>query len=467
MKNLLLWLAPPLVGALIGYVTNALAIKMLFRPLEPVYFFRLRLPFTPGILPRQRRRLAESIGAMVERELLTPEILRQRLYGREIRETLHTAAARYTEKILNRPLNSLGRDTGELRNLAAPLVRDFFASPAFEGLAEAGIRALFGEGDAGGGLFRRSLRDILGEDSARTLGAGLESLVREGFSTFAAKLPALFESVMERSYPEISAALVRFMSRPEVHGELEIQGRVFLYNAILKLNVFQRFFISAGQYDKTLHERMPGIIDDLIRQCDELLRDKAVRERLITFLGAVLQGLLADRGTQEGIIRIITGLGEAALDRPLGELLRDRGRDAAGALAGRILRGLKQSGGEGFVKTLSAALRAFLAASPDLTVGGFLSFDAERDAEKKRRLDDFLTDKLLSTADAQLENLLAVIKVRTLVSERIDSLNMIDVERIVLDVMADQFKWINLFGALLGALIGVFQSAFTWFSRGW
>jgi uncharacterized membrane protein YheB (UPF0754 family) len=29
--------------------------------------------------------------------------------------------------------------------------------------------------------------------------------------------------------------------------------------------------------------------------------------------------------------------------------------------------------------------------------------------------------------------------------------------------MAHQFKWINIFGAILGALIGFFQAALSWF----
>jgi uncharacterized membrane protein YheB (UPF0754 family) len=37
------------------------------------------------------------------------------------------------------------------------------------------------------------------------------------------------------------------------------------------------------------------------------------------------------------------------------------------------------------------------------------------------------------------------------------------VEHIVLDVMANQLWWINVFGAILGALIGLFQSFFSWF----
>jgi uncharacterized membrane protein YheB (UPF0754 family) len=44
-------LLPPLLGAIIGYVTNALAIRMLFRPLREYRIGPFRVPFTPGIIP--------------------------------------------------------------------------------------------------------------------------------------------------------------------------------------------------------------------------------------------------------------------------------------------------------------------------------------------------------------------------------------------------------------------------------
>jgi uncharacterized membrane protein YheB (UPF0754 family) len=40
---------------------------------------------------------------------------------------------------------------------------------------------------------------------------------------------------------------------------------------------------------------------------------------------------------------------------------------------------------------------------------------------------------------------------------------MLRVERIVLDVMSDQFKWVEIFGGILGFLIGMFQSALALF----
>ena len=64
-------LVHPCVGAFIGYLTNKIAIRMLFRPLRPWRLFGLRLPMTPGVIPAKRRQLAENIGEMVGRHLLT------------------------------------------------------------------------------------------------------------------------------------------------------------------------------------------------------------------------------------------------------------------------------------------------------------------------------------------------------------------------------------------------------------
>ncbi|MDR1352411.1 MAG: DUF445 family protein, partial [Treponema sp.] len=77
--------------------------------------------------------------------------------------------------------------------------------------------------------------------------------------------------------------------------------------------------------------------------------------------------------------------------------------------------------------------------------------------EKKRRADGLILERLLSFAGKHTESILKTINIRAMVTERIDSLDMLRVERIILDVLADQLKWINFFGAILGALIGGIQ----------
>ena len=71
------WLlaVPPLAGGVIGYFTNDLAIKMLFRPYRPRYLGKLRLPFTPGLIPRNQERLANRISTTITESLLTPKEL--------------------------------------------------------------------------------------------------------------------------------------------------------------------------------------------------------------------------------------------------------------------------------------------------------------------------------------------------------------------------------------------------------
>ncbi len=81
LANLWIYVAPPIAGAIIGYFTNDIAIKMLFRPYKPIYVGKRQLPFTPGLIPRNQERLAKRIADTIMGSLLTPSEL-QTLAGR-------------------------------------------------------------------------------------------------------------------------------------------------------------------------------------------------------------------------------------------------------------------------------------------------------------------------------------------------------------------------------------------------
>lgn len=66
-------LSAPLIGAIIGYCTNYIAVKMLFRPLKPVKVWGKTLPFTPGIIPKRKPALARAIGQAVGTSLVGEE----------------------------------------------------------------------------------------------------------------------------------------------------------------------------------------------------------------------------------------------------------------------------------------------------------------------------------------------------------------------------------------------------------
>ena len=67
------YLSGPLVGAVIGYFTNYIAVKMLFHPYKEIKVLGFTLPFTPGVIPKNRPRLARAIAHAVSDVLLTKQ----------------------------------------------------------------------------------------------------------------------------------------------------------------------------------------------------------------------------------------------------------------------------------------------------------------------------------------------------------------------------------------------------------
>lgn len=73
------YLIGPISGGIIGYFTNWLAIKMMFRPHQPKYIFGMKIPFTPGLIPKERGRIAEAVGSSISENLMNREVLEKNL----------------------------------------------------------------------------------------------------------------------------------------------------------------------------------------------------------------------------------------------------------------------------------------------------------------------------------------------------------------------------------------------------
>lgn len=123
-----LWLLP-IVGGFIGWVTNVIAIHMLFRPRQPV-----RVPFTSltlqGVLPRRHAELADSIGRTVSEELLPMSELMERLDVAGMKAQVVAAVAQHVERKLDSGVSRLLPPN--LRAMLASYLRDVVAREAEE-----------------------------------------------------------------------------------------------------------------------------------------------------------------------------------------------------------------------------------------------------------------------------------------------------------------------------------------------
>ena len=117
------WMLPVLVAAAIGYVTNWLAILMLFRPYERQRWLFL---WPQGLLPRNKAKMAREIGQKVGRDLLPPESLAAELENEvrgymsrpdvisRAREMVQQMLARHEKYIVGLIVPKLERASGDI-----------------------------------------------------------------------------------------------------------------------------------------------------------------------------------------------------------------------------------------------------------------------------------------------------------------------------------------------------------------
>lgn len=76
------------VGSCIGYVTNYIAVKMLFRPYNPVKIGNWTLPLTPGVIPKNKSRLAKACGRAIEGNLFSSEDIKNSFDFEKLADTI-------------------------------------------------------------------------------------------------------------------------------------------------------------------------------------------------------------------------------------------------------------------------------------------------------------------------------------------------------------------------------------------
>jgi uncharacterized membrane protein YheB (UPF0754 family) len=111
------------IGGFIGWVTNKIAIKMLFRPIKPI---RLGVMTLQGVLPKRKNQIAVSIGETVEAQFINKEELLQSLLDEQTKQSILTSiqrilVAKIKEVVPSMMLAMLGQG---LDDLVRKLIKD-------------------------------------------------------------------------------------------------------------------------------------------------------------------------------------------------------------------------------------------------------------------------------------------------------------------------------------------------------
>jgi len=523
-SRVLPWAAPPLLGAAIGYITNDIAIRMLFRPLTEKRLFGVRLPFTPGIIPKQRYELAESIARMVSRELITAEAVRGQMASPGFGEKLERNLQALLGDLLDKPLAALAVPGSEsllasLERFLADALAGFLSSRSFihgvRTLVAGGVHRLsgltLGELLRGGSPVRRpvgrasprraGLGPLLGDrllpllsspESRRRIARGVQRWLEERKQKdeplgglLPPELLQALGGLAGLLVPALLEALFHWLEEAGTRSELALRGTSLLREILDKLNVLQKFLVTAGQFDRRLEQKMPEIIDDTLRSLREYALRGETLERLKALPAEALErwsrrsageGLsgISPSGVAELVERALAGLDNEELRRRLAQGVerwaeRQQAR-TLGEVAQRVL-GLgeqeltelasvrvleylsRPEASQALAAEVVAFSRRFLEEHRGESLRGLLRIDEAT----QRRVGAYLSRQLLRILDERIPALIEGFDIRELVVAKVNNLDVAQVEQLLLMVIARQLKWINIFGAILGAIIGLTQ----------
>jgi uncharacterized membrane protein YheB (UPF0754 family) len=522
MEFLKTWLVPPIIGAIIGYFTNWLAIKMLFRPLNPIYIGRFKLPFTPGILPRERRRLTDSVGETVSKELLTGEVFRGRLEDPALKERIDEAVyvivAEALQKDASAFLHSLSekieasrtlRDNGfsqaeslVLESLKTVLgsteikeafvfaltlaVDDIEALPLKKIISPKTLEAIASRFTVSLGSAERQEQIgnvIAAGGKAESAATGLLSLELK---------KEILEFGVKALYSRLVPVLEAVLASPEMKAQLNGLGVSILKKAIGRLGPIQRLIVSAANYERTLTETMPETVQDITQTLVRLLKEQKTADNLVLSVHRYLfnprlrsqDGAVAEEASTAGELRqalqiLMNGLSaegkdfaarlaqgyEPIADLSLGELLPGLSAGFTSSLAALLLgKDIKEVNPNMNQETItgsamfSKALESFLTAYAEKLEGRSLAEVLCLSETQKRALASRIAKGAVAGISSYTERLVDALDIRQMVMNKIDSLDMAEAERILLQVVKRELNWITILGGVLGLIIGFSQS---------
>lgn len=138
------YIAGPIIGMLIGYCTNYIAVKMLFRPRTEKYLFGHRIPLTPGAIPKGKARLATATGEVVAKYLVTEEDISNSLLSQETENAVVEKVMDVLTWELRQDLGAIA-GSGENYEIITNKINDIATEKIVAAIADIDIAGFVGE----------------------------------------------------------------------------------------------------------------------------------------------------------------------------------------------------------------------------------------------------------------------------------------------------------------------------------
>ncbi len=265
--NYLSIIIPPIIGAIIGYITNWLAVKMLFRPLKPVKIGKFKLPFTPGLIPKSKPRLAKALGTTISNNLLNNDDFISALLSEDALHTLNKTVENYLSSDISLKDSLISYSSAETYDNILQFSSDKISSIVLKKLNEKNIGSIVSEQiqKVASEKMKGSLIGLFGGNSIiSSLGEPIEKSINNYIS--------------ENGKPIIQEMILEELSSFSTKSISELTSETNLNNLKLSDIITQVYikFVTTKVYSLLEHINISSIIENKIMEMDLLDLEKLI-----------------------------------------------------------------------------------------------------------------------------------------------------------------------------------------------
>jgi len=498
MISLVQMAASGVLGAFIGYFTNAVAIRSLFRPLQPRWY---TLGWQ-GVIPRNKIKLADNISRVVGEDLLHREYLVEQVQRPAVQKNLQGFISSRIEDVLGlcladvfarlpaawqeegmdawveRALQALadwsaGETTLEVKNGLLDVLEqhlreleldEVLPPPQAEALAAALGTVL--DRDETRAQLTRVLREQL--EAYLSAATPLEEIVP-------AELRDLLHEKLREEVPAVMRRLVGWLATPEnveymsqrilvaleayadqeswlarLIGELGLRlfGEQIRSAIMARIPQVAHDYLHSWATRRKIEEQLVGGINSFLRRpLGEVTgRHRTVLAEKISFIAATW---ICSAEMQDHLGRFLLHEYGQHASRRLGTLLPD---PFWAEVRPRLLAAMRVP--KERVAAWAPALSAWLRARVRQSRTPFREWARLR-TEDEETLAAYIREKGTELLRTEVPVLVEQLDITRIVHAKIMSFDLLKVERMIKNIISDQLRYINLLGALLGGLVGL------------
>lgn len=463
----------PLVAGVVGYVTNKIAIKMLFRPYEPKWY---TLGWQ-GIVPKTRPKLAVKISEIVGQKLLAHDDFLYALENNDIKAKIHNIIAEKlktlnakdihalirlssledkiidNKEVINNILNNAAVsvvdiflnkkiDINSFREPVFQLVKNFNLEKAIDDQLEKTINSFLSED--------KTLQDILPQDILKRKNDLVEYLT----ITIMANIRRLGKNDM------VKAVLAQKVVNFKDSMLSSASGMDILKAGFINL------FLSNEKIEQIVENELPHITEDLSTN-PVIYKNiyKTIEDEIDNLLKKPVNEVMVKLGFSDNhdIVLYIKShfvTNTNILDK-VSALILDKLYQYSNLNIKEILMLLNID----IYKFIKIDVMDILnAENYKLVKSNMINKFTAFISNNYNKIADVITELAVKLIKSNLKYALNAVNIEKIVKDKINALPLPEVENILFSFMKEHFKWINILGFFIGFVIGLVQALMVFFT---